>query len=178
VKQVLEEMVEAERRGELRRRKEGREAAARRRMGADERLRLAVWSGDVSGVCSALDDGASVELVVGNEGERALDVSVERGDVGCAQVLLDRGARVDGRGSFNETLLHRAARGRNAEMVKVLERGGVDVLAEDLGGRTALQAFYEASPGARLGDPMARELERAEARAAGEGRSQRRGGVR
>ena len=139
------------------------------RRGHDERLRAALWEGDEQGVREALGAGASPDLVVGRDGARAVEIAVERGDAGSLRALSDAGARLDVKGVGGETLLHRAAYGRNCEVVDVLVEKGVSVFEKDLRGRSALESAREGAVLGNFDDRVISALERQESLNAGRG---------
>jgi ankyrin repeat protein len=73
-----------------------------------------------------------------------LSIAVEEGHHEIAELLIRRGARVDDRGAYQETPLHKAARRGDPYMVDVLLRKGAEPDARSQGGHTPLHYAAEA----------------------------------
>lgn len=72
-----------------------------------------------------------------NSGVRPLNVAVNLGWVEGAQLLLNKGARVDDPGAAGETALIAAVHQRNSELVRLLLKAGASPLRADNSGRSA-----------------------------------------
>src|SRR5436305_2057973 len=61
-----------------------------------------------------------------------------RGDIDAVRDLIDKGADINERDSFNSTALHYAVTKRNGEMVDLLLERGADVSVKDTAGEDAI----------------------------------------
>lgn len=110
---------------------------------------LATWNGeDRTPLEVAVDSGnlAMVELLLKSEAVRvpsgfmnaALILAVARGEREMTELLLERGADVNVKGSLGQTPLHRAVDSENVGLARLLLERGADVNAEDHGRETPL----------------------------------------
>lgn len=113
----------------------------------------AAASGDTAKILESLKAGADVNarnnlwnsefvesstILIGMWGGPPLAIAAGKGRLEATQLLLEKGAEVDGRDSKNFTALIYAARSGNVEIVRLLLNKGADPNAHSSDGRTAL----------------------------------------
>ena len=74
-------------------------------VGLQKRLGKAIWREDIREVIALLDSGADLEGQ-GENGFTPLMQAAEMENLAIAQLLLDRGARINGSGYYAQTALH------------------------------------------------------------------------
>jgi uncharacterized protein len=96
----------------------------------------AIRRGQLSTVRQLLDRGASPEAVIGandSEGQTALEVAADTGNVPMVRLLLDRGAEINAADGWGGTAIVGASSAGFPEVVRLLIGRGADVNADDDG---------------------------------------------
>ncbi len=106
----------------------------------DGTLIAAVKKGDLAAIRQRLADGADVSDADAKYGVIPLDWAAMRGDTEAVQLLIDRGADVNGRNKDGSTALHGAAFLGRARAAELLIRKGADTEVRNLRRETPLDA--------------------------------------
>lgn len=104
----------------------------------------AAGSGSLDVVVALVEAGAKVNVADSDERITPLREAVAIGHIEIVKYLLGKGAAVNARTAFKETVLMLAAQKSLAEIVKVLLAKGADPGRRDLDGKTALDLAKEA----------------------------------
>jgi hypothetical protein len=113
-------------------------------------LHQAAMTGRDADVRKLIERGINVNVYTPGEGHTPLHEAVARGQLKVAEVLLEKGAKLDiagkyaGAGVEREYPLHRAAAAGHAKLVKLLLDKGADPMCVDFRGMTALHAAASA----------------------------------
>ena len=101
-------------------------------------LLLAARDGHFDGVCIALEDGADVQAVFGDQQLSALHLAALRGDVKMASYLLNNNADIEARSLEGDRALHMAALANHPRMVEFLLANGAEVNVQNIDGLSPL----------------------------------------
>ena len=104
------------------------------------KLEIAVVSGDLPGVKTAVSKGMDLNAPLHRDGASALHLAIAHRHYHVAILLIASGAGVNVQGPAGYTPLHVAALHGNAEVAKALIAKGADVDARDANGGTPLHA--------------------------------------
>lgn len=126
----------------------------------------AIETGDVEGVRALLDQGkitVNTDYTLFASVMKPIQIAAEKGQIKVVELLLDRGAHVDGVGDVNKvTALKLAAMNGHMDVVKVLVARGANVFSTNYAGTPVKYAEI------RGNDQIALFLRQAQAKAAGE----------
>jgi len=104
-------------------------------------LHLALFSGEEAALRLLIERGADLEAPSRHRtirGVRPLQTAAFVRECGLAEILLDAGAQVDGRGENGATALHSAAQHGDEEFIRLLvDRGADPTIRDDTGKRPA-----------------------------------------
>jgi len=114
-----------------------------------------VTDGNTAAVRTALSGRPEWTAAKGEAGLTALHLAATMGHEDMVELLIERGADVNGRDASGSTPLHHAAAGGNKAVVELLLAKGADVNARDNKNRTPLYLAKDAYP--RVAEVLARQ---------------------
>jgi ankyrin repeat protein len=98
----------------------------------------AIEINNIDAVRLLLDFGADVNNISGEEKETPLHVAADRGNAAILKLLIKKGAYVNRKNVYGNSVLHDMAERGNCQMASQILKAGADVNAKNRSGKTAL----------------------------------------
>ena len=108
-----------------------------------EALRIAAIQGDLTTLKRLVEEGVNLEARDGPHGWTALIWAASGGKLGCLELLIAKGAKLDAISNDKWTALHQAALCGRAPCVEALLKAGADARLKNKDGDTALDVAQE-----------------------------------